>query len=172
MFMAAWMTRDEVVSEYQLLADESAFVFSQLKNVAGKHQQPRYLEADVDRVIASLRRNRPPSPGLLCVGEEEKRHVFEVNSLLDVLGRIATSFERMADAMVPQEQAAPLLDTDPCLRTGDAAKCLDLDKWTVRKYCRDGVFGTRLSNGHWVIRRSEIEHYLKGQQMVHGRGVA
>lgn len=84
--------------------------------------------------------------------------------------RIASALEKLSAGQSLQTEQSQ--ECDPVYKTDEAAELLELHEQTVRKYCRDGVFGSRTKSGRWVIRGSEVEHFRKGQSRIHGRGVA
>jgi len=86
------------------------------------------------------------------------------------LERIASALEKLTAGQ--SQSAERSLDCDPVYRTDEAARLLGLHEQTVRKYCRQRVFGTQTKNGRWVIRGSELDHFLKGQRRIHGKVVA
>ena len=90
--------------------------------------------------------------------------------VLTELGRIATALEKLTATQMPQTDQWQ--DRDPAYGTGETAKLLGLNEQTIRKYCRQRVFGYQTKTGRWVIRRSEIAHLLGEQNRVQGRGVA
>ncbi len=84
--------------------------------------------------------------------------------------RIAVSIERLAEALKPKAAPLPIVTPPDAVCTpAQAAEILQLNEQTIREYCRKRVFGTRLSNGRWIIRQSELEQYLSGQRLVHGK---
>lgn len=86
------------------------------------------------------------------------------------LERIAAALEKLAASQGPQSQRPH--QSDPAYGTSEAADRLGLNEQTVRKYCRKRVFGTQTQSGRWLIRQSEVEHFLNGQRRIHGKGVA
>jgi excisionase family DNA binding protein len=69
-------------------------------------------------------------------------------------------------------QAEPINGLDRVYRTNEAAELLGLNEQTVRKYCRNRVFGTQTVGRRWVIRQSEVERFLNGQRRISGKGIA
>jgi len=67
-------------------------------------------------------------------------------------------------------QPEPVSTVDRVLGTKETARLLGLDEQTVRKYCRQRVFGTQTTHRRWVIRQSEVDRYLEGRDRIHGKG--
>jgi excisionase family DNA binding protein len=89
--------------------------------------------------------------------------------------RAVTAMESIASALIaiasgrpPQDKTVPKIDQ--AYGTGEAARLLGLNEQTVRKYCRDRVFGTQTTGGRWVIRQSEVDRFLEGRYRIHGKG--
>ncbi len=90
--------------------------------------------------------------------------------MVTALERIAFSLEKVTAIQVQQANTA--IATDRVYRPDEAAALLGLNEQTVRKYCRQRVFGAQTKGGRWVIRHSEVDHFLAGQKLIHGKGVA
>ncbi len=81
---------------------------------------------------------------------------------------IESALRRIAEGSVAQPEPVPATD---CIHgTKEAARLLGLNEQTVRKYCRQRVFGTQVTGRRWVIRQSEINRYLEGRDRIHGKG--
>jgi len=81
---------------------------------------------------------------------------------------IESALRRIAEGAAAQPEPAPTFDR--VHGTKDTAQLLGLDEQTVRKYCRQRVFGTQTTGRRWVIRQSEIDSYLEGRDRIHGKG--
>lgn len=86
---------------------------------------------------------------------------------VNALEGIAVALQRMAAGQPTQSESVPAFDR--VYGTGEAAALLDLNEQTVRKYCRERVFGTQMERGRWVIRQSEVDHYLRGRARISGK---
>jgi len=86
---------------------------------------------------------------------------------VNALEGIAVALQRMAAGQPTQSESVPAFDR--VYGTGEAAALLDLNEQTVRRYCREGVFGTQMERGRWVIRQSEVDHYLRGRARISGK---
>lgn len=84
------------------------------------------------------------------------------------LEKIASAVQTMTAGQAVQVE--PVQEFDRAYGTAEAAGLLRLNEQTVRKYCRERVFGAQTTGGRWVIRQSELDHFLKGQRRVHGKG--
>lgn len=82
--------------------------------------------------------------------------------------RIASAINSIASGRPAQAETVPR--GDKAYGTGEAAGLLGLNEQTVRKYCRERVFGVQATSGRWVIRHSEVERFLQGRDRIHGKG--
>lgn len=131
---------------------------------------PIFSKPVVERFVEE---RRPKSLDKKSYGEEEGLKVVAAN-VIEVLEKIARALEKLVTVVVP-DTAPPVPEPDKGDRVysvRQAAAAIGLKEWTVRKYCRDGVFGRELGNGRYVILKGEIDAYLNRQRTVHGRGVA
>ena len=172
MFMAAWMTREDVVNEYWLKAEESAFVFSQLKSLSGDGRLARYAKEDVERAIASLRRHRPPKTDWLFVGEEEDSKMIDVREAPDT--DLAGTIREIFDWLKPRIEGAfgaikPPEESQRMLTPQEASKVMRLNVQTVMAWCREGRLTASKIGRNWLIPREAIEEHLRRHQLIHGR---
>ena len=82
---------------------------------------------------------------------------------------IASALSAIASGLAAQTEQVST-NNDQAYGTGKAARLLGLNEQTVRKHCRDRVFGTQTTGGRWVIRQSEVDRFLKGGYRIHGKG--
>jgi excisionase family DNA binding protein len=91
-----------------------------------------------------------------------------VDRIADFLEWSKPLLEKAVTTLIPGAMEVPL-PKNPTFSVSEAAKALKLHTQTVAKYCRQGVFGRKMPNGKWRISKSEIESWLKGQRMIHGK---
>lgn len=164
------MSRSEVIEKYGIPKEWEETVFRELQTI-GSGTNEKYLKHDVDETLQRVfgAKNRPLSAALESSLKREDSSM-QLNAV--AVEQLVGNLERVARMLATAQEKSALTDMDPVLSPRDAAEALGLNEQTVREYCRNKVFGTRLHNGRWAIRRSEIDHYLKGQRVIHGRGVA
>jgi hypothetical protein len=90
--------------------------------------------------------------------------------MLSAMERIASALERLTPGHLPLGDQT----TNDATLYGprEAATELKMNEQTVRKYCRQRVFGTLGKNRRWIISGVEIRTFREGQKRIHGRGVA
>jgi predicted DNA-binding transcriptional regulator AlpA len=96
------------------------------------------------------------------------------NQFIFLFARAVAATEGIMSLMqrLTAEQSAlpePGLGSDKVLKVREAARLLGLNEQTVRRYCRERVFGRQIKSGHWVIGKSEIDNFLQGRARTCGK---
>lgn len=86
---------------------------------------------------------------------------------VNALEGIAAALQRIATGQSAPAESLPAHDR--VYGTGETAALLALNEQTVRRLCRERLFGTLTERGRWVIRQSEVDNFLRGRARISGK---